>query len=107
VNWAPDSRHSVALRNMCSPDESIVLLSTDGSVSELDTGFAYSYAWSPDGSRVAYTKSTDLWVADVSGERTPMQLIPEGVHGPATPTWSPDGRWLTAWTMFGGYGRCE
>lgn len=107
VNWSPDSEQSIALHDMCSPDESIVILSAEGGVSELDDGFAYSYAWSRDGSQVAYSKSTDLWVADVSGTTAPVLVIPEGVHGPAAPTWSPDGRWVTAWTMFGGYGRCE
>ena len=51
-------------------------------------------AWSPDGSRIAFSKSDGQWgaaiyVIDADGAN-PTRLSPEGAYD-ATPTWSPDG----------------
>jgi dipeptidyl aminopeptidase/acylaminoacyl peptidase len=61
-----------------------------------------SFAWSPDGTRIAFERrsdplitsgnSSDLWLADVpSGEVRPLVEAPGAV---GSPVWSPDSRWI-------------
>ena len=61
-------------------------------------GSPYSYnreaAWSPDGSRIAFSKldgyqGTAIYVMNADGTN-PTRLTPEGIHS-ASPSWSPDG----------------
>lgn len=50
----------------------------------------YSYAISPDGSRIAYsTSGQELWIADISGEN--RMSLGRGM----SPSWSPDGTWIS------------
>jgi Tol biopolymer transport system component len=66
-------------------------LTSDGS----PNSYNREAAWSPDGSRIAFSKSDGQWGAaiyliDPDGAN-PTRLSPEGAYD-ATPTWSPDGR---------------
>jgi len=46
-------------------------------------------AWSPDGNRIAFTRSSDVWIMDADGGNAVLRT-PVG----ADPTWSPDGEWI-------------
>jgi len=56
--------------------------------------------WSPDGTRIVYTRSregrfahrTDLWIANADGS-DPRRMTSE-ISSVMSPSWSPDGRWI-------------
>ena len=55
-------------------------------------------AWSPDGTRLAYSREGALWLFDQAEGahrevKLPGRLMPGGPVG-AGPCWSPDGRWI-------------
>ena len=52
------------------------------------------FAWSPDGSRLAYVADKALWVFVPGGTDPPMQIAPPQLVGDATQSlyWSPDGK---------------
>ncbi len=54
--------------------------------------FAYGFSASPDGRRIAYHKSYQVYVADADG--TNARLIPTGQPFNFAPQWSPDGKHL-------------
>jgi TolB protein len=55
-------------------------------------------AWSPDGTRLAFTSyrsgSPALWVMDADGGRLRQLTETSPQHGDYFPTWSPDGQWI-------------
>lgn len=75
-----------------------------GEVQLTDEGWEGSPVWSPDGSKVAFTKAIrvsttpkevwkgELWVMNADG--TSRMRIAENVHAPPVPSWSPDGQRL-------------
>jgi Tol biopolymer transport system component len=54
--------------------------------------FAYGLSSSPDGKRIAYHKSCQVFVADADGSNA--RAIKTGQPFNVCPTWSPDGSWL-------------
>jgi dipeptidyl aminopeptidase/acylaminoacyl peptidase len=69
----------------------LVQLTSDGS----PNSYNREVAWSPDGNRIAFSKSDGRWgaaiyVIDADGANA-RRLSPEGTYD-ATPAWSPDGR---------------
>lgn len=54
-SWSPQSRRLVC--NRFSPDRGVWILRTDGSQAMLLDGAGWSSLWSPDGSKIAYTRS--------------------------------------------------
>jgi len=60
----------------------------------------YAPAWNPDGTRLAYTRGPDVWVADANGTHR-ARLVRNG----ADPAWAPGGRALafvrggSVWTV--------
>jgi TolB protein len=55
-------------------------------------------AWSPDGTRLAFTSyrsgSPALWVMNADGSQLRQLTETSPQHGDYFPTWSPDGQWL-------------
>lgn len=55
-------------------------------------------AWSPDGTRLAFTSyrtgSPALWVMNADGSQLRQLTATSTQHGDYFPTWSPDGQWL-------------
>jgi hypothetical protein len=47
-------------------------------------------AWSPDGSKIAFSTDNDIWVADADGGN-PVNLTNTPVGSDSGPAWSPDG----------------
>ena len=54
--------------------------------------FAYGFSASPDGKRIAYHKSYQVYVADADGSNA--KRIETGQPFNFVPQWSPDGTWL-------------
>lgn len=54
--------------------------------------FAYGFSSSPDGKRIAYHKSYQVYVADADGSHATRVETGQGFN--FVPQWSPDGEWL-------------
>lgn len=98
-----------------SPDDGVCALSLDGSVDRLPLDlypdnsaslqgsglYAYSYAWSPNGERVAFSYRDQIWTQNIDG--TGLKQVThfgtaasnDALDGLATePSWSPSGEYL-------------
>jgi Tol biopolymer transport system component len=78
----------------------ITLATAEARVRSISSLCAYSPAWRPDGSLLAYDGTGGIWTVHSDG--TGMQHIPntdlgQGTSGFRSPTWAPDGNWLAAW----------
>ena len=106
--WSPDGR-TIALTDLISPTaQTMFVMDADGSNRRrlpLATGGKrnvsnYSGTWSPDGTRLAFTRSVtgphtrtgwavDVYIVDLDGKNL-RRLTSSGAA--YAPTWSPDGR---------------
>lgn len=64
-----------------------------GSLQRLGEADGTSAAWSPDGKMLAFTKNSDLFIANGDGS-SPRKLLSMKDAYPELPAWSPDGRHL-------------
>ena len=53
------------------------------------SGSDFQHGWSADGKKVVYTRSDDLWVADLSGETTTTEMIWPASSWTTNPRFSP------------------
>jgi Tol biopolymer transport system component len=64
---------------------------------QLTEGNSYGPAWSPDGTRLAFTLVAgdgSSQIATVAADGTELQLLTSGPGVHETPSWSPDGTWI-------------
>ena len=64
-------------------------------------GFGVDPAWSPDGTRIAYSDVVDIWTMDPDG--TNKVRVTSGPRSDTSPAWSPDGTTI----VFVGQGTAE
>ena len=92
AEWSPDGR-SIAYD--CRPgadgSHSICIMNAAGSGQRLLIADALTPRWSPDGTRILFSRSVvdagDAWIADADGSDARKV-------GAGTGTWSPDGAWI-------------
>lgn len=106
LEFAPDGSNVLVQTDVCR-EWNLAVLGLDGTLRQIaGPGGFYVVEYSPDGSLVAFTRGTELWVVPSDGKSPPRQLA-TGIHGPAGFEWSPDGKWLAVPDFFGGFGACE
>ncbi len=110
--WSPDCS-----RLVYTQDGSLWTVSNDGTdARELvnnDGGYLYFASWSPDGTRIAYSRGQNdengnwqahIWTVNVDGSHNNQRTEGDVIDNWAT--WSPDGKWL-AFERETGSGRDE
>ncbi len=106
----PDfSRDGVSVlmqRDYCGPNWALVIGTLDGGVRVVTPGGALVTKFSPDDSRVGFTRGKELWVAASDGA-SPARRIATEVHGPFGFEWSPDGKSITVPPYIGGFDQCN
>ncbi|MGH3056315.1 MAG: TolB family protein, partial [Gaiellaceae bacterium] len=72
-------------------------------------GSGFSPAWSPDGTRIAYTEGEGIWVMNADGTGKHKIVVNRYLEDAGTPAWSPDGSKLAyvRCTAPGGSQPCE
>jgi hypothetical protein len=76
--------------------EVLYVVRSDGThLHRIARDFDLSSAWSPTGERLAYARSTGVFLVDLAGGRR-RRLTNERLDDPANepPVWSPDGSWI-------------
>jgi Tol biopolymer transport system component len=105
--FSPNGGSVLMQTDFCKPPTwSLDVAGVDGSVRTIAQGSFMVTKFSPDGSLVAYTSGTQLWVVASDGSSAPRRLA-TGVHGPAGFEWSPDSRWISVPPFFGGFDQCN
>ena len=105
--FSPDGR-SVAYHE-AGQNGGIFIVGATGESARRLTDFGFSPAWSPDGTRIAFTTEeidnpssrnsvSTLWVVDLAGGR-PVKL---GEFDAVQPAWSPSGARIAFWSNIGG-----
>lgn len=89
-SWSPDGAKIAYECPVLSPDsdDEIWVRSLDGS-EKTKVASGYSPAWSPEGTKIAFSRNRDIWVMDVSGGNETR--LTHGDTSVADFAWSPDG----------------
>jgi hypothetical protein len=107
--WTSDSKQLIASRNVCTGNESVVVLNLDtGHERTLLSGALLapiSFGVSPDNRTLAFAPGSELYVAPLDGSAPPRSIF-SPTAAPVPPAWSSDGRFIAFARFFGGYGRC-
>ena len=99
--WSPDGARILFVSDRGGQRDLWVMDADGSSPMRLTNDAAVESApsWSPDGERAVYAAQGVLFIANVDGSGTPIQLA-QG----ATPSWSPDGEWIAYVRPFGSAG---
>jgi Tol biopolymer transport system component len=89
--WSPTGKMIVYGAGMSAVR--LHLLSTDGRRAQF-LAFGSSPAWSPDGSRISFTRSSGIWVIPSRGGRPRRIAAASALHTVPFPAWSPNGKQL-------------
>lgn len=95
--WSPQGDKIAFLSDRRGNGYEIYLMNADGGnqrpLREEAPVCPFSFVWSPDGTRLAYSDGTDVYVAEVDGTQAPVNVSvykPDG-SSDKEPSWSPDG----------------
>jgi putative cell wall-binding protein len=89
--WSPDGRH-VAFHRVEATGDGLWVVGSDGGVPRRLADGGHQPSWSPDGTRIVHSPSTEaepvpLAITDLAGVTTQI----DGTSGGIDPDWSPDG----------------
>jgi Tol biopolymer transport system component/DNA-binding winged helix-turn-helix (wHTH) protein len=95
IDWSPDGEIAFAAKGAQNPS-AIFLLSLDSRTVRQITGphakdEDWGPAFSPDGSRIAFVRSSNIMVMPAEGGEL-QRLTPESVSVLGSPAWAPDGQ---------------
>lgn len=97
--WSPNGQTILATSGDVALDADIWRFAPHGTATILidgGTGSARDPAWSPDGTRIAYSLGKNerfsIWVADADGSNATRITNDTGAVADLAPAWSPDGR---------------
>jgi Tol biopolymer transport system component len=101
--WSPDGKKILYSTNDNAGNSYLWVMESNGE-EKIQLGFGVDGRWSPDGKRIVYSKQNivgkynykncDVWVMNSDGSN-PMQLTTEKEKQEITPSWSPDGKWIS------------
>jgi Tol biopolymer transport system component len=95
--WSPQGDRIAFLSGRRGNGYEIFVMNADGSdqrpLRDANAVFVSPPVWSPDGTRVAYTDGSDVYVAAVDGTDAPVNVSANKALGSTDtdPSWSPDG----------------
>ena len=106
--WSPDGRRigfshpsgdGLALFVMRADGTGVRRVTTPVTTPDGGPSFDQAPAWSPDGTRLAFSSNRaggepDIWRVDVDGTHLTRLTRTPFFTGDANPAWSPDGRWI-------------
>src|SRR5690606_22267645 len=67
----PSGERLMAVTGLCTDDPGLALLDRDGTLTPVISDFVFVPRFSPDGSRIAYTNGTELYVVPTDGSEEP------------------------------------
>ncbi len=90
---AQTSSNDIAFWVISNGNTEVYTMKADGSNQTNLTNNAASLLpdWSPDGSRIAFTKGNSIWVMNADGSNKTQLTNPVNNEGDERPSWSPDG----------------
>ena len=95
--WSPQGGKIAFLSNRRGSGYEVYLMNADGSsqhpLRDAIPVCPFSFEWSPDGTRLAYSDGSDVYVVEVDGTNAPVNVSgnkPAGTSD-SSPAWSPDG----------------
>ncbi len=95
--WSPQGDQIAFLSDRRGNGYEIYLMDADGGnqrpLREEAPVCPFSFVWSPDGTRLAYSDGSDVYVAEVDGAQAPVNVsvYKPGDSTDKEPSWSPDG----------------
>jgi Tol biopolymer transport system component len=102
IEWSPDGAHLAIMNDLDPGGGRLYVMNAVGSrvhvlVDDFEQGFPGAFAWSPDGTRLAYAdfsgpdrRELRIWTLSLDGSAPILVTTDTGSDG-GSPVWSPDG----------------